>query len=371
MLMSRMRFVITFGLMTFVTVLGYSAASAKNWHQLLRSAASPAVIYLEIELQPEVASENNASKNYMRGGTAFIISPNGYAITAGHVVEKDKETEAKYRVGPKRALEYPGGPLVATFSIIDIDEARDLAVIKLNGGRNNWPRVPVDYRSISEPDDELYTLGYPLGRELTSASGEFSRTGDGDDLITSLNLNPGFSGAPVLTRSGCVIGIVVTKDANTTTVRPTRFLNSRLVNVLGDENARTDSTCYNTDYVQTERNDLKTSVEKLNNANIALYSQVDKLQQDISVLQKTVGALKIPTSGDYYVKPIPSKLQDTEETCNDNDILISAACTNQQGSQAAVGPIFRMKDGKRSAFCARYGGERWNADGQIICLKQK
>jgi hypothetical protein len=72
---------------------------------------------------------------------------------------------------------------------------------------------------------------------------------------------------------------------------------------------------------------------------------------------------------DFYVKAIPSNIQHTEMSCNDGDSLVSAACTNVNGAQAAVGPKFFERDGVRWASCDRYGGVQQNAEGQLICMK--
>jgi hypothetical protein len=82
-------------------------------------------------------------------------------------------------------------------------------------------------------------------------------------------------------------------------------------------------------------------------------SLVLKLQQRIEQGLAQVQSL-LPGSADFYVKPILSVRQHSEESCNGNDILISAACTNSQGTQAAVDPKFFEKNGTHWASCDRY-----------------
>jgi hypothetical protein len=118
---------------------------------------------------------------------------------------------------------------------------------------------------------------------------------------------------------------------------------------------------------------LNSTINALKADNTKLQGQVAQLQQEMVAIKNTLTVLngKLPGPADYYLKEIPSHKQDTEETCDNDDILVSAACTNANKAQAAVGPIFRIKNGKRSAFCARYGNIELNAEGQLICLKQK
>ena len=98
-------------------------------------------------------------------------------------------------------------------------------------------------------------------------------------------------------------------------------------------------------------------------SSLLLKSQ-QRIEQDLAQVQSLVHG-----SADFYVKPIFSVRQHSEESCNGNDILISAACTNSQGTQAAVGPKFFEKNGTRWASCDWYHTPGQTAEGHLICMK--
>jgi hypothetical protein len=111
-------------------------------------------------------------------------------------------------------------------------------------------------------------------------------------------------------------------------------------------------------------------------------SRADKLEKQIKQIDDQLAKLKadnagelknikslLPGPADFYVKPIPSIVQESQQFCDGDDILISAACTNSLGAQAAVGPKFFEKDGKLWASCERYNTPGQTAEGQLICMK--
>ncbi|GEP59508.1 hypothetical protein [Reyranella soli] len=93
-------------------------------------------------------------------------------------------------------------------------------------------------------------------------------------------------------------------------------------------------------------------------------SIVARLQQRID---DQIATIKLKPS-DFYIKSFGPVIQKAEGNC-DADVLIAAACTNSNRAQAAVGPEFFEKDGKRWARCQRYGNIVWEAEGQLTCLK--
>jgi hypothetical protein len=100
-------------------------------------------------------------------------------------------------------------------------------------------------------------------------------------------------------------------------------------------------------------------------------SVILRLQQRVDQAMAELRTL-LPNSNDFYVQPIPSARQIAKGSCAGNDILVSAACTNDGGAQAAVGPtINKNADGTYNVVCQSYNPAGRMAEGQMICLKKR
>ena len=139
-------------------------------------------------------------------GTGFIVDKAGYILTNHHVV--DKATKITVRLDDK--AEY-------TAKVIGSDEPTDLAVIKIDVGRE----LPVAKMGNSEAvkvGDWVLAIGSPFSLDHTVTAGIISAKGrtqlpgsSGNDfqsfLQTDAAINPGNSGGPLVNMAGEVIGI--------------------------------------------------------------------------------------------------------------------------------------------------------------------
>ena len=131
-------------------------------------------------------------------GTGFYVSEDGYLITNYHVVHGCKEIRHN-----KKNLE-----------MIITDPVTDIAVLKSDSPPPNY--IPL---SISDAlrADEIYVIGYPYGKGISSES----KTTKG--IVSSLQgaennyaefqidaaIQPGNSGGPIVNEDGFLVGIVV------------------------------------------------------------------------------------------------------------------------------------------------------------------
>jgi hypothetical protein len=122
------------------------------------------------------------------------------------------------------------------------------------------------------------------------------------------------------------------------------------------------------------RIDLETTKDKMKDdferARGRMEAELRKLRQRID---DGLAEIKegIPKPSDFYLKVIPSKRQQVSGSCDGNDILISASCTNDHQAQAAVGPIFHdLGGGKRSISCFSYNPAGRFVEGQLICMRR-
>jgi serine protease Do len=141
-------------------------------------------------------------------GTGFIIHPEGYALTNHHVVEG--ATKIQVRLDGRRE----------TYNAIVVgdDPRTDVALIKLEGNRKDWPVLPLGDSDALHVGDFVVAIGSPFGLDQSVSMGIVSAKGRRDiapsgrrglyDFIqTDASINPGNSGGPLLNLAGEVVGI--------------------------------------------------------------------------------------------------------------------------------------------------------------------
>jgi S1-C subfamily serine protease len=143
----------------------------------------------------------------LRGlGSGFILDKSGVILTNAHVVDKADKVTVRLKDG--RTFEG---------KVKGIDEVTDLAVVKINAGKD-LPIAPLGSSNNVQVGDWAIAVGNPLGFYNTVTLGIVStlkrssaQVGISDkrlDFIqTDAAINPGNSGGPLLNGLGEVIGI--------------------------------------------------------------------------------------------------------------------------------------------------------------------
>jgi S1-C subfamily serine protease len=137
-------------------------------------------------------------------GAGFIITEDGYVLTAAHVVS-----------GLKTVSVHLHSDLVLDADVVRVDDGADVALIKLPGTSHKPLELAADDPGVGI---DVYVIGDPAGEELSSsvAKGIISgkREIEGHKFIqTDASVNPGNSGGPLLGKDGRVLGIVSMKYA--------------------------------------------------------------------------------------------------------------------------------------------------------------
>jgi serine protease Do len=140
--------------------------------------------------------------NFTMGqGSGFFISPDGYAVTNNHVVEKAETVEVTADDGK-----------TYTAKVIGTDPRTDLALIKIEG-RNDFPYVHLA-DAAPRIGDWVLAVGNPFGlggtvtAGIVSARGRDIGAGPYDDFIQiDAPVNKGNSGGPTFDVDGNVIGV--------------------------------------------------------------------------------------------------------------------------------------------------------------------
>jgi len=183
----------------------------------------PAVVNIEtIAPTPEVAAkdtedkEDQSSNNPLldmfrrqarrpaRGvGSGFIVNAKGYILTNEHVVEGS----SRIIVGLQSGEKFRG-------RVIGIDEETDVAVIKIEAGRD-LPTVTLGDSNAAQVGDWVLAFGSPFELDQTVTAGIISKkeretpyfTNFQRFLQTDAAINRGNSGGPLVNMRGEVIGI--------------------------------------------------------------------------------------------------------------------------------------------------------------------
>ena len=133
-------------------------------------------------------------------GSGFFISPDGYAVTNNHVVDKADEVEVQTDDGK-----------TYTAKVIGADPRTDLALIKVDG--NNFPYAKLADKA-PRIGDWVLAVGNPFGLSSTvtagivSARGRDIGAGPYDDFLQiDAPVNKGNSGGPTFDIDGHVVGV--------------------------------------------------------------------------------------------------------------------------------------------------------------------
>ncbi|MGH6736844.1 MAG: trypsin-like peptidase domain-containing protein [Methyloceanibacter sp.] len=134
-------------------------------------------------------------------GSGFFISPDGYAVTANHVIERGRSIEITTSEGKR----YP-------VRIIGADPETDIALIKVDGS-NRFPFVEVADRP-PRIGEWVIAVGNPFGLGGTVTAGIVSAgardlmpKGYSDYIQIDAPVNQGNSGGPTFDIDGKVIGV--------------------------------------------------------------------------------------------------------------------------------------------------------------------
>jgi S1-C subfamily serine protease len=167
-------------------------------------AYSAVVTAVAQSVLPSVASIAVRSRRGNGGGSASVITPDGYLLTSAHVVAGTRSAEATFADGTTVAADIAGR-----------DELSDLAVLKARGA------VPVPVTMGRAEDLQVgqlvVAIGNPLGLAGSVTAGIVSGLGRSlptksgrvvDEVIqTDAALNPGNSGGVLADGRGRMVGV--------------------------------------------------------------------------------------------------------------------------------------------------------------------
>lgn len=163
----------------------------------LAATARPAIVQIRVNGQ-----DNNNQSQGSRG-SGFFIDPEGYILTAQHVVDKAKEIEVRSADGQRLAAK-----------LVVADSQLDLALLKIQSEKE-MPVLALGDSERVRVGDLAAVFSYPFGRESSMNLGVISRAGriypdsaGYEFMQTDAGAYPGVSGAPLLNNQGHVVGMI-------------------------------------------------------------------------------------------------------------------------------------------------------------------
>ena len=136
-------------------------------------------------------------------GSGVIVDKRGYILTNNHVVDQ----------ATKIQVQLHGETARYTAKVVGVDDDTDLAVLKIEAGRD-LPTARLGNSDGVQVGDWVLAIGSPFGLQATVTAGIISakdRGGIGHQfqrfLQTDAAINPGNSGGPLVSLGGDVIGI--------------------------------------------------------------------------------------------------------------------------------------------------------------------
>lgn len=143
-------------------------------------------------------------------GSAVSVSPDGYLLTAAHVVAGHEK---------KTVTLIPRGGKELRARVVRYDEGSDVALLKVEAGPAVAACLALS-QTAAKAGEDVYVVGAPAGEELSFSmsrgilSGKRRLHGN-DYLQTDASINPGNSGGPLLNGTAGVLGIVSWKMSGT------------------------------------------------------------------------------------------------------------------------------------------------------------
>ncbi len=136
-------------------------------------------------------------------GSGVVLDKGGYILTNNHVIDEASKIQVQLN----------GDPTKYTAKVIGTDEDTDLAVIKIDAGKE-LPVAKLGNSDGVQVGDWVLAIGSPFGLNATVTAGIISakdRAGMGRQfqrfLQTDAAINPGNSGGPLVDMAGQVVGI--------------------------------------------------------------------------------------------------------------------------------------------------------------------
>lgn len=158
-----------------------------------------------VEKKTLAAEQTNSERRVQSSGTGFFVDPDGYLVTAYHVVEEAKSIVVITNKGRFDA------------KVVAKDNNSDFAILKAQG--TMFSSLNIAPSSEVKTGDKVFTIGFPnidvQGTEAKYTEGSISSLSGIKNNFRhfqiSVPVQSGNSGGPLIDSNGNVIGVIVSK----------------------------------------------------------------------------------------------------------------------------------------------------------------
>jgi serine protease Do len=155
------------------------------------------------QIKDAVVRIDVSGTGFVGAGSGFLIDNAGFIITNQHVIDNAISIRATLDDGTS-----------FTLKVLDIDSERDLALLKIESTRSDFPMMHFALSPEPAAGEQVLTAGFPLGLELggpvSFTRGIISAVRDVNGLKyiqTDAAINSGNSGGPLVKVTGQVVGV--------------------------------------------------------------------------------------------------------------------------------------------------------------------
>lgn len=190
------RFVVGIGLLCLGICFGPTAYARGNSN--LEQIVQDGLVFLRVA---------NPGRSVINTGTGFVVSYEQHILTAKHLFEHPDRRERLATFTVEASLGSPDGPYFQIpMENVSFSETGDFALLKSRTLSRIVPLTPLPLCWDATPGtgDELTALGFRSTYERVKG---YIRSQASDYWFTTLEISRGFSGGPVFSSDGVVVGI--------------------------------------------------------------------------------------------------------------------------------------------------------------------
>ena len=159
-------------------------------------------------------------------GTCFVVSKDGYALTAAHLFSQIETKQILIALGSSSAPRMPA-------ELVKIDQQADIALVKLSSNIEYAPiGISREQPQVAEP---IFLIGFPRALDTVIFSAIVSSLNEGGGKIgISVSFAPGLSGSPVFGKNGDVVAMAIGNrrdDLAQSVAIPINFARSMLASI--------------------------------------------------------------------------------------------------------------------------------------------
>ena len=163
-----------------------------------------------------VQGQDTTGKPATNTGTAFFISPRGFALTAAHLFYSHSDpTDASQRLHAAGGQSLVAGRIGSAgtsaqlFNLVRINPDQDVALVQLLDPPEPTQFLKVCSSTTPSLTEDLAAFGFTAAQSLTAVTGRRIGPLNEARYPTGININPGMSGGPIVTTAGKVFGMAI------------------------------------------------------------------------------------------------------------------------------------------------------------------